>query len=236
MALGSHFHTPQFGRERLGAHERIARHRHWGGYITVVIGGHYDEAGFGGRVSLRAGDVVVHGCFDAHLDHIGSRGAELINLPLPAGLQLPTSFTIEDPDGLARLAEIDLQKAAQSLRPYGEITTRADWPDLLALVLARPDGELLGAWADNMGLAAETLSRGFRAAYGVTPARFRGEVRARRAMEMILQSDASLAEIAFDCGYSDQPHLTRAVVELTGKPPGQWRRSNSFKNITRRKA
>jgi transcriptional regulator GlxA family with amidase domain len=87
-----------------------------------------------------------------------------------------------------------------------------------------------------MGLAAETLSRGFRAAFGVTPARFRGEVRTRRAMEMILQTDASLAEIAIDCGYSDQPHLTRAVVALTGKPPGQWRQSNSFKNGDRRQA
>ena len=236
MASASDFHLPHFGRERLSANERIARHRHWGGYITVVIGGQYEEAGFGGRMILSAGDVVVHGRFDAHLDQIGSRGAELVNLPLPAGLQLPASFTIDDPDELARLAETDLREAAHSLQPCGEITTRADWPDLLALVLACAESEPLGVWADNMGIAAETLSRGFRAAFGVTPARFRGEVRTRRAMEMIFQTDASLAEIAVDCGYSDQPHLTRAVVELTGKPPGKWRSSNSFKNGDRRQA
>jgi AraC-like DNA-binding protein len=229
MGSDREFHLPHFGRERLSAHEDIRRHRHWGGYITVVLGGGYQEAGFEGRLNLTPGDVIVHGCFDAHLDHIGPGGAELVNLRLPPGLSLPANFRIDDPDELARIAESDPIEAAHSLRPIGDVATHSDWPDLLAGALQAAGNQSLGYWARNMGLAAETLSRGFRAAYGITPARFRAEVRARRAMEMLVEGDASLTSIAFDCGYSDQPHLNRAIVSLTGESPGSLRKSNSFK-------
>ena len=229
MVSGYDFHSPHFGRERLDSHKRIARHHHWGGYITVVLGGGYQEAGFDGRLNLVPGDVVVHRRLDAHLDHIGPGGAELVNLPLPPGLSLPATFTIDDPDELARMAEFDPVEAAHRLRPNGEVTTQGDWPDALALVLTAANEQRLGQWADGMGLAAETLSRGFRAAYGITPARFRAEVRAQRAMEMILQGSTSLASIAVDCGYSDQPHLSRAIAGVTGESPGRLRKSNSFK-------
>jgi AraC-like DNA-binding protein len=140
------------------------------------------------------------------------------------------AFTIDDPDAIARLAEIGLGAAANSLRPIGAVTAASDWPDRLAADLVSVPDQRLGRWADRAGLAAETISRGFRSAFGVAPARFRAEVRARRAMTMIEQADLSLATIAADCGYSDQPHLNRAIVALTGRSPGQWRRSNSFKS------
>jgi AraC-like DNA-binding protein len=48
-------------------------------------------------------------------------------------------------------------------------------------------------------------------------------------MDMIIRTNAGLASIASECGFSDQPHLTRAIVDLTGKTPGRWRKSNPFK-------
>jgi len=229
MASDRDFHSPHYGRERLDAYARIPRHRHWDGYITVVVRGGYQEAGFDGRRNLAEGDVVVHRRFDAHLDHIGPKGAELVNLPLPPGLSLPVAFRVEDPDDLVRLAHSDPTEAARSLRPAGTVVSHSDWPDELALALSATHDQPLGNLANAIGLAAETLSRGFRAAYGITPARFRAEVRARQAMDMITRTKAGLASIASDCGFSDQPHLTRAIVDLTGRPPGRWRKSNPFK-------
>ena len=223
------FHSPHYGLERLDAGISIPRHRHWDGYITVVVRGGYQEAGFDGRRNVTEGDVVVHRRFDAHLDHIGPKGTELINLPLPAGLSLPAAFRIEDPDELVRRAQSDPVEAAQSLRPTGTVASQADWPDRLALILSAPHEQRLGTLAASIGLAAETLSRGFRAAYGITPARFRAEVRVRQAMDLIVRTNAGLASIANDCGFSDQPHLTRSIVDLTGRTPGHWRRSNPFK-------
>jgi AraC-like DNA-binding protein len=224
------FHAAYFGREKLPAGISIARHRHREGYVTVIVAGGYHEAGLDGRRELDAGSVLVHRAYDAHLDYVGRGGADLINLPLPDDVALPVAFKIDDPDAIARLAENDPRAATESLRPVGAVTVASDWPDRLAADLVSRPEQRLCDWADRIGLAAETLSRGFRSAFGIAPARFRAEVRARRAMAMIERAELSLAAIAADCGYADQPHLNRAIVTLTGRSPGQWRRSSSFKS------
>ena len=195
-----------------------------------MLAGGYQEAGFDGRRNLSAGHVVVHRAFDAHLDHIGAAGAEVLNLPIPECSLLPTAFAIDDPDAVARLAEIDPVQAATLLHPMGEVRAVSDWADRLAAALVRYPDQRLADWASEAGLAPETLSRGFRAAYGLTPARYRIEARVQRAMIMIEQDNVGLAAVAADAGFADQPHLTRTIVELTGQTPGNWRRKSiSFK-------
>jgi AraC-like DNA-binding protein len=228
--IASNFRSPA-RRERLGGRAAIARHRHREGYVTVILSGGYVEAGFDGRRHFVAGDVVAHGPYDAHLDHVAIGGAELINLPLPPGSDLPAAFTVEDVDAIARLAESDAFAAVSSLRPKETIASRDDWVDLLAAELVSGPSLRLNHWAEQMGFAAETLSRGFRSAYGVTPARFRLEARTRKAMSLVEGTDLGLAAIAADCDFSDQSHLTRSILELTGQPPGRWRRKSiAFKN------
>jgi len=223
------FHSTCLGRERLPAALSIPRHHHRDGYIAVVLAGGYQEAGLAGRIQLKAGDVAVHGPFDAHLDHVGRGGADVLNLPLPPGARLPALYSIADPDAIARTAERDPLAAVEALVPGPTLLAANDWPDRLATAMSESADGPLRDWADRHGLAAETLSRGFRRAYGVTPARFRLEARARRAVHLIETTRLPLAAIAADCGFADQPHLTRAVHWLTGRPPGHWRRSISFK-------
>jgi len=217
-------HRP--GREKLEPGVSIPRHRHRGGYVAVVLSGGYQEAGLAGRFDLTAGDVAVHREFDAHLDHVHAQGAEILNLPLPFGTTLPAVFKIADPDTIARLAERDPVDAAMTLVPVSVVVPANDWPDDLAGDLNLNSEPRLRSWAHANGLAPETLSRRFRMAYGVTPAAFRAEARAHRAFALICESNAPLASIAADCGFADQPHLTRAIVRLTGHPPGFWRRTS----------
>lgn len=223
------FRLASSGREKLGPRVSIPRHRHRHGYIAVVLSGNYQEAGLAGRFGLQAGDVVVHHAFDAHLNHVSTSGAEVLNLPLPQDAVLPAAFTIADADAIVRLAERDPMAAAQALEPLATVSVAEDWADTLALAIAADSDCRLGSWAERHGFAAETLSRGFRRAYGLTPARFRSEMRAHQAMRLIVESTMPLAAIAADCGFADQPHLTRAIVQLTGRPAGYWRRSIPFK-------
>lgn len=72
----------------------------------------------------------------------------------------------------------------------------------------------------DAGLARATLSRGFAAAYGVTPARYRADVR--------LVGPEPLVQLALALGYADQAHFSRAV-RATGMTPRQLRQSNPFK-------
>lgn len=213
-----------FGRETLEPRFSMPRHRHEHGYIAVVLAGGYHEAGNAGRFDVKAGDVVVHRSYDAHLDNVGNRGADVLNLPLPRGTSFSAAFRIDDPDAIARTAERDVLAAALSLVPTESLQRADDWPDQLASDLTDSPPDLLRSWAHLNEIAPETLSRRFRKAYGVTPAVYRAEVRAQRALAMIRDGDSPLAAIAAECGFADQPHLTRMIVRLTGHPPGFWRR------------
>ena len=227
------FAETSFGRERLVAGSIKRRHRHARGYVAVVLSGNYVEAGDGGRWRVGPGDVLVHGDFDGHLDVIGHRGAEVLNLPLPPASRLPAALRVTDPDVLARIAETapdtaaELLEAAQS-RP----ALHDDWPDLLAAALRLDSDIRITEWASQHRLAPATVSRGFRATFGISPARYRVEARARRALLALTAAEcqSSLADLALANGFADQAHLSRAIAALTGKSPSTWRHtSNSFK-------
>jgi AraC family transcriptional regulator len=43
-------------------------------------------------------------------------------------------------------------------------------------------------------------------------------------MEMMLETDEALSQIAFACGFSDQAHLSRIFRRTQGISPARWRR------------
>lgn len=207
---------------------RLPRHRHADGYVAVVLAGTYEEAGDRGRRRLGAGDVVVHRPWEAHLNRT-ARGAQVLNLPLPAA-KLAAFGRVDDLDGLVRMAARDPRIAADALAEAfaAHDAAAADWPDRLAAALAAGDQACLGVWAGAFGISAEHLSRGFRQVFGVSPQRYRLEARARAALAE-LTSGRGLAELSAAHGFADQAHMTRTVRAVTGRPPGAWRTSNTFK-------
>ena len=204
--------------------ETIPRHIHDEAYAAIVLDGGYEEAGERGRWRVRAGDVLLHGRFSGHWNHRPGK-ALVLNLPLAAAPDLPAMARTADPDLLARLAERDPAEAAsallETLRP-GQAGL-ADAPDQLAQALSGDDAPAVEAWARDQGVARETAFRWFRDAYGVGPARFRVEARARRAWRSIVEGDTALVDIAAEAGFADQAHMSRDVKALTGRSPGAWR-------------
>lgn len=219
------------GRQSWQGHCTVARHGHEHAYAAIVLSGSYEECGSRGRFFAGAGDVLLHGAFDNHLDRFSPRGAQLLNLAMP-GFEAPYGMgCLKDPDGLARTADRDPGEARARL--VAELREAdpppQDWPDLLARDLTRNPDCPLQAWARAHGLAAETLSRGFAKVFGITPAAFRLEARTRRALTLIASGDSPLAAVAAACGFADQAHLSRSLRTFTGRTPGDWRRSNRFK-------
>ncbi|WP_420797946.1 helix-turn-helix domain-containing protein [Hyphococcus flavus] len=86
-------------------------------------------------------------------------------------------------------------------------------------------GSSLRALAIQNGLKPYQLTRRFQKRFGLTPTAWRCEWRLRRALELIIQGGSGLAEIASDCGYSDQSHLSRDMKQCTGMTPMAFRRS-----------
>jgi AraC-like DNA-binding protein len=212
-------------RQHLSPGLSMARHRHVGAYAAVVLAGGYEEAGDAGRRKVRAGDVVLHGPFEAHLDRSGRLGARVLNVSLPGAILAGAFGHVADVDELVRLTERDPTAASdliiRSIEPAASLAS--DWPDQLAADLTGDAVPRLEDWASAQSLTPEAVSRGFRRVFGVSPSRFRLEARARRAWAAARQTRADLAVIAADLGFADQAHMTRAVTGLTGRPPGTWR-------------
>jgi AraC-like DNA-binding protein len=211
-----------------GPGEYRDRHCHDHAFVAVVLEGGYQEAGDEGRWNVRPGDALIHHAYESHLDRFEAKGARVLVLSLPAQLATTTGLRgrVADPDRLVRLAERDGVAASAHFAELfvAAAPTALDWPDMLADDLRRLDPFALSDWAEEKGVRAETLSRGFRSAYGCTPKSYRANVRARAAFAAARMGDEPFAEIAHRLHFTDQAHMTHAVAGLTGAPPGWWRR------------
>jgi AraC-like DNA-binding protein len=201
------------------------RHRHWEGYASVVLAGSFVEAGFGGRLKVEPGDVLLHGRFDCHANSSScSRAVQILRLPWMDD-RIEGHFCITDPDLLARLAERDPRETMVALKENLQVvkTPLQHWTGRLASALQNTPSLSLRRWAGEVGMRPEALSRGFQREFGVSPKQFRLEARARRAWLELLRSPRTLTTIAQDLGFSDLAHLSRSVRSLTGYPPSAWR-------------
>lgn len=76
-----------------------------------------------------------------------------------------------------------------------------------------------------VGTPASLLRSLIKARTGTTPYQFILDARVRRAQVMLKTTQRSAAEIAFDCGFSSQSHMSDVFRQRLGKSPGQVRSS-----------
>jgi AraC-like DNA-binding protein len=209
----------------------LKRHCHITPYAALVLSGGYEEAGDNGFFQVSAGDVLLHGPFEAHLNRFSAKGVTVLNLPLNSGC-CPGIGRADDPDAFVRLAEKNVRDASHLLLSLLKMRTGPipDWPAELAMELTQCSWLRLSEWGEKKGLAPWAVTRGFVRVFGISPEAFRARSRARRAFRAIRGTDRPLALIAAELGFSDQAHMTRSVKQLTGTVPCVWRRpANGFK-------
>jgi AraC family transcriptional regulator len=74
-----------------------------------------------------------------------------------------------------------------------------------------------------VGVHPVHLARVFRLHHGTTVGEEVRRLRIDWAAAELSSSERPLAEIAFDAGFADQSHFTRAFKARTGVPPGRYR-------------
>ena len=81
-----------------------------------------------------------------------------------------------------------------------------------------------------IGRSEAHFSRAFKRTIGESPHAFVLRCRLELAATYMLQTDASLSDIALQCGFTDQPHLCKHFRQSTGQTPAAWRRAHRMQD------
>lgn len=94
--------------------------------------------------------------------------------------------------------------------------------EIVELVESDPRVTRVDDLADTFGLSERQLQRITRDRLGLTPKWLIQRRRLHDATLRLKRGSTSLADIAYELGYSDQAHFTRDFSRVTGMPPGRY--------------
>lgn len=151
---------------------------------------------------------------------LGTPVPELVGATIGAGTLLGRrAYELADrlgglPDWAARFAVLD-ELLPGWLRPRDAdaLVTRAWWR-----LHGSPGRLTIGALAGQLGVSRRHLEVGFRRHIGLTPKTVARIARFQHAVHLLARHTAGPA-VAAECGYADQPHLTREVRTMAGITP-----------------
>jgi transcriptional regulator GlxA family with amidase domain len=67
------------------------------------------------------------------------------------------------------------------------------------------------------------LQRKLKQAMGVTPQELLSEARIKRACQLLRQTDKSIAEVAYSCGFNDPKYFSRNFRQSMGQSPSEYK-------------
>jgi AraC family transcriptional regulator len=79
--------------------------------------------------------------------------------------------------------------------------------------------------AEICDLSLSHFARAFKHTFRKPPYRWLLERRIEKAKDLLLNSRLSLADIALQCGFTDQSGFNRSFKKISGATPGEWRRT-----------
>ena len=86
------------------------------------------------------------------------------------------------------------------------------------------------AGVGDMALAAATsrsgLQRKLKQAMGITPLDLMREARIKRACQLLRQTDKSVSEVAYACGFTDPKYFSKSFRQSIGQSPTEYRENN----------
>jgi AraC family transcriptional regulator len=120
-------------------------------------------------------------------------------------------------------AEMSVVQAARAVHGTALARVRVHIEDHLSDDLSLP------TLAQVSGLGMAGFTHAFTAAHGETPHQFIIGRRIERAKRLLISTDVSIAEIAFQAGFSSQSHLSDTFRRLSGVTPGAYRDATDIK-------
>ena len=216
------------------AGEECCAHRHPQAQHSLLLAGSYVEDSEAGRREVHCRTLSIKPAGFEHEDGFGRAGALILSVLHEAGdggardygLSCwpksipPQAMAVGEGFDHASIAGpcVETKRSApipSSAQPWlTEARQRLlDQPQMAVTTLAR-----------TLGKHPVHLARQFRTTFGEAPSEVRQHDRAARAIDYVVRSSRTLADIAFDAGFSDQAHMTRVLKVMTGWTPAELRR------------
>jgi AraC family transcriptional regulator len=240
-------------QQRYAARTSLADHRHRLARLTFVLSGTLRESRGMERSSFSAGSVVWSNPFHAHTIEVEQDTLVLLveiesqlyaSLTPALGLSAYAKGDASALEELLRrvMREVHSRSAVADLALQGLLMQLlADSARLLSdpmvvpLFVDRAVAFIEESLAEPIStpevaeaaqVTVDRLRVGFRRFFGTSVTEYVRRRRIERAMDVLVDSDRSLSDLALDLGFCDQPHLARVFKELTGTSPGRYRRES----------
>lgn len=110
------------------------------------------------------------------------------------------------------------RRAAAALQ--GEVAVDRTVSAAVDLLIASGGGLAIGLLASRLGLSERQFRRRFLSSTGISPKQYAAVQRVRRALILSLE-EPNWADVAYQSGFADQPHLARDIKERFGAAPGR---------------
>jgi AraC-like DNA-binding protein len=132
----------------------------------------------------------------------------------------------------ARAAASCLRVAVEWIDGRLALATRLDptiaW--LIEEMRQRHGAVSIGRLREQVGWSKTRLTTRFMEQVGVSPKQYARVMRFSRALKLIHEEAAPLADVAVEAGYYDQPHLNAEFKELSGFTPGEFQQARRYPN------
>jgi AraC family transcriptional regulator len=177
-----------------------------------------------GAHNVLGGLAPMYGENDAVLAHLAAAVGDTITAGLPA------SSLFVDPIVSAianRFIAINYHTPAAEPGKQTQRLTHRQMQRIREFVEANLETDIrLEMMAGICGRSTEYFVRVFKATAGVSPYQYVLNLRIERAKALLGVEGASIADVALQCGFSHQEHLTRMFRRFTGVTPGRYRASH----------
>lgn len=187
-------------------------------HVTI----YFPPNAFGGSAE---GDVV----FDQEQPIFNARIAGIRQLTdqLGAELDCPDTLTAEAADSLARLLLVRLGRQLRDPgRPLNPLTPQNLMRLRDYIVAHLAERILVADLALVAGLPPNRFAQAFNDRMRLSPHQFVLRLRLERAAQLLRASNLDLVEVAQDCGFANQQHLSNAMRRHLGTTPSRYRRTH----------
>ena len=239
---------------RHGEGKSLPAHDHQAPGFYLLVAGEYREWVGPRTLDYRPGAAAFHPAAFRHRDAIGASGAHFFIVELSGALLarveplLPAEPRL-DSGGLMAVLAARLRDELGAEDPAAELARDGIACELVAALSRFGNGDRAPAWlvradealratldrrwslselATAAGVHPARLARGFRRSYGESVGERLRRLRLEAARAALELAGSDLADVAQECGFADQSHLTRAFRKAFGVTPGAFRRRRGF--------